>query len=87
LEKNTIAIEAHRQALTTVISLLEKISNAVDEGFTKVNERMALLEGREGMQGVNHQLGEIKNELHKIQKTYPYDEMFKNILSIGKGDA
>ena len=79
---NTITLEAHRKTLAIVIELLGKISNAVDEGFDKVNARLYVLEGKQGMQGVNSQLSEIKHELHKIQKAYPYDEMFNNIQSL-----
>lgn len=87
VEKNAIAIDASRKAIGSVIDLLERISSAVDEGFAKVNQRLATLEGKDGMQGVNSRLGEIKNELHKIQKAYPYDELFNNMQAIQQGEA
>lgn len=80
-------LEAQRNTLSNVISLLLNLSTAVTEGFEKVNERLSALEGKQGMQGVNTQLADIKNELHKIQKTYPYDEMYNNITSIKIGEA
>lgn len=86
-DKNAIAIEQHRQTLTSIIGLLDKISTAVNEGFEKVNHRLSILEGKQGMQGVNTQLSEIKDELHKIQKTYPYEDMFKNLASIKNAEA
>jgi len=87
LQRISKDLESQRNVLSHVVSLLMNLSNVVDEGFNKVNERLAALEGKQGMQGVNQQLGDIKNELHKIQRTYPYDDMFKNILSIGVADA
>ena len=87
IEKNSASIESSKKAIGSVLDLLEKISNAVDEGFRTINARLAALEGKEGMQGVNAQLGEIKHELHKIQKAYPYDDLFNNIQSIQPGEA
>ncbi|MBC7552970.1 MAG: hypothetical protein H7257_03220 [Taibaiella sp.] len=87
IELNSAEIESLGKNLGAVVLLLERISNAVDEGFRKVNDRLSVLEGREGMQRVNTQLGEIKNKLHKIQKSYPYDELYKNIKSISLGEA
>ena len=86
IQKMSKDLETQRGTLSHMISLLLGLSGAVDDGFKKVNERIALLEGKEGMQGVNHQLGEIKNELHKIQKAYPYDELFNNMKSV-QGEA
>ena len=80
-------LESQRNVFSSVIDLLVNLSNAVNDGFDKVNERLSILEGKKGMQGVNSQLSDIKHELHKIQKAYPYDEMFTNIQSIKKGEA
>jgi len=88
IEQNSVAIENSRKAIGSMIVLLERISNAIEEGFAKVNTRLAALEGKDGIQGVNSQLSDIKNELHKIQKAYPYDELFNNIQAIQrKGEA
>jgi hypothetical protein len=80
-------LENTRNAVGSVLSVLEKMNTAMADGFKKVNERLSVLEGTQGMQGVNAQLGEIKTELHKIQKAYPYEEIFSNIQSIQKGEA
>jgi hypothetical protein len=87
IQKLTKEFEAQRNTLSAVIGLLMDLNNAVNEGFEKVNERLSVLEGKQGMQGVNSQLHEIKQELHKIQKAYPYDDLYNNIQSIQKGEA
>ncbi|MCF8450890.1 MAG: hypothetical protein K9G49_13540 [Taibaiella sp.] len=87
LEKLSKDIEAQRSALSHVIGLIINLSNAVNDGFAEVNQRLAILEGKQGMQGVNTQLTDIKTELGKIQKAYPYEELFANMQSISKGDA
>lgn len=86
IQKLSKEVESHKGVLAHVVGLLVNLSNAVDEGFAKVNERLAILEGKQGMQGVNQQLGEIKTELHKIQKAYPYDELYSNLKSV-QGEA
>jgi hypothetical protein len=86
IENNTAGIEATRKAVGNIIGILERISSAVDEGFEKVHQRLSILEGKDGMQGVNMQLGDIKNELHKIQKAYPYEDLINNMKSI-QGEA
>ncbi len=75
-----------RKAVGTVIHLLEKINTVVEDGFEKVNLRLSNLEGKNGMQGVNEQLGNIKTELQKIQKAYPYEELIQNMDQV-KGEA
>lgn len=87
IQKIAKELEAQRGTLAAVIGLLMNLSNAVNEGFEKVNERLAALEGKQGMQGVNTQLQEIRHELHKIQKAYPYDDIFSNMQEITKGQA
>lgn len=86
VQKLTKDLENQRHTLSHIIGILSNLSNAIDEGFAKVHERLAILEGKQGMQGVNQQLGDIKNELHKIQKAYPYDDMFNNIKTV-QGEA
>jgi hypothetical protein len=86
IQKLSKELEGQRNTLASVIGLLVGLSNAVNEGFDKVNERLSVLEGKQGMQGVNSQLLEIKHELHKIQKAYQYDELFNNIQSV-QGNA
>ena len=70
IQKLSKDIEAQRSVLSHVIGLLVHLLNAVNEGFDKVNERLSVLEGKQGMQGVNIQLTDIKHELTKIQKAY-----------------
>lgn len=82
VKRLTAEITEQRGVISHVVNLLVNLSTAVDDGFKKVNERLAVLEGEKGMQGVNMQLGDIKNELHKIQKAYPYDELFNNMKSV-----
>jgi archaellum component FlaC len=72
-------LEGTRSTVNAVLHLLERMSDAMSEGFDKVNQRLSELEGKNGMQGVNQQLGDIKTELHKIQKAYPYDDIVKNL--------
>ncbi|MES2479501.1 MAG: hypothetical protein V4561_10460 [Bacteroidota bacterium] len=79
-------LESTRKGVGVIIHLLEKINGVMVDGFEKVNTRLANLEGKEGMQGVNDQLGDIKSELQKIQKTYPYEDLFNNMEQI-KGEA
>ena len=86
LQKLSKDLEAQRHTLSSVISILSGLSSAVNDGFAEVNERLAILEGKQGMQGVNTQLKDIKNELIKIQKAYPYEDMFNNIQSV-QGEA
>ena len=74
--------ESTRKAVGVVIHLLEKINTVVEEGFEKVNTRLSNLEGKNGMQGVNDQLGDIKTELQKIQKAYPYEDLINNMEQI-----
>jgi hypothetical protein len=71
-----------RKAVGVIIHLLNKMNTTVGEGFENVNKRLSELEGKNGMQGVNMQLGEIKNEIDKIQKVYPYEDMIKNMGSV-----
>lgn len=87
IEETNSTVEASRKTIMKMLDIMDRMSNAIKDGFNEVNERLARLEGNEGMQGVNSQLGEIKNELYKIQKAYPYDELYKNIQSIQKGEA
>lgn len=87
LQRLSKDFEAHRNVLSHVVDLLLNLSSAVDEGFKKVNERLATLEGTQGMQGVNSQLSDIKQELHKIQKAYPYDELYNNLKGFQKPEA
>ena len=78
VEKIKNDVSAQQKAFTIVISLLEKIHDAMNAGFEEVNGRLAVLEGKQGMQGVNEQLTEIKNELNRIHTIYPYKELFEN---------
>lgn len=78
--------EAAKKAVGIIIHLLEKMNEAMEEGFSKVNDRLANIEGKNGMIGVNKQLGDIKEELQKIQKVYPYNDMFNNMKDIA-GEA
>lgn len=78
-EKLSKQLEQHRNTLSNVVNLLVNLSNVVNDGFAEANSRLATLEGKHGMQGVNAQLNDIKSELHKIQKTYPYDDLFNNM--------
>ncbi len=82
LELLKTELNSTRKAVGTVIHLLEKINTVVEEGFETVNKRLSNLEGRNGMQGVNEQLGSIKTELQKIQKAYPYDDLIHNMDQI-----
>jgi hypothetical protein len=75
-------LDETRKAVGVVIHLLDKMNATIEEGFNNVNKRLSDLEGRNGMQGVNMQLVDIKTELQKIQKVYPYEEMIKNMDSI-----
>lgn len=86
LDKLQKDVEATRLTIGGIIHLLEKMGTAMEDGFNKVNERLARLEGKDGMQGVNHQLGAIKEELQKIQKVYPYEELLDNMKGL-QGEA
>lgn len=66
--------------------VIQNLVSAVVEGFDTVNERLAKLEGKDGMQGVHSRLGEIKNELSKIHKVVPYEDFASN-MDIIKGEA
>ena len=79
-------IDATRKALISVFNLLEKINQAVEEGFKNVNHRLFEIEGNNGMIGVNKQLEEIKLELQNIQKIYPYHDQIQNLKDI-RGEA
>jgi hypothetical protein len=79
IEELALKQEATNKTLGAVIHLLEKVNTAVEEGFASVDDRLhninlrlSNLEGQNGMKGVNAQLGDIKGELQKIQKAYPY---------------
>lgn len=76
------SLETTQSILGTIIHLLDKTNTVMEDGFNKVNERLAALEGKEGMQGVNQQLSEIKGELHKIQQVYPYEDLAINLKQI-----
>lgn len=77
-------IEQHSQNFTKLVNIINKLSNAVDEGFEEVNIRLSRLEGSEGMKGVHSQLGDIKNDLKKINSVTRYEDeagnfdLFKN---------
>lgn len=75
-------LESTKSTVSAVLHLLERMNDAMTEGFDKVNKRLSELEGKNGMQGVNMQLGDIKTELHKIQKAYPYDDIVRNLDNI-----
>jgi hypothetical protein len=79
-------LEVLRTTLSDVIRLIVNLNNAINEGFNEINNRLSALEGKQGMQGVNTQLNEIKIELHKIQRAYPYEEIYSNLKSIS-GEA
>jgi len=79
-------LEGQRTTLSDVIRLIVNLNNAINEGFNEINNRLSALEGKQGMQGVNTQLNEIKIELHKIQRAYPYEEIYSNLKSIS-GEA
>jgi hypothetical protein len=79
-------LENTHKTIGVVIHLLEKINTVMEDGFEKVNTRLSNLEGKNGMQGVNEQLGGIKSELQKIQKAYPYEDLINNMEQI-KGQA
>ncbi len=87
LQKLSKDFDAQRNTLSSVISLLVDLNEAVNQGFERVNERLSVLEGKQGMQGVNSQLLEIKHELHKIQKAYNYEEIYSNVQTLNKGEA
>jgi len=74
--------DSTRKTLGMVLNLLEKMQTAMSDGFNQVNERLSHLEGEKGMQGVTSQLFDIKSELHKIQKAYPYDDLSSNMDTI-----
>lgn len=76
------SLETTQSTLGTIIHLLDKTNTVMEDGFNKVNEPLAALEGKEGMQGVNQQLSEIKGELHKIQQVYPYEDLAINLKQI-----
>jgi hypothetical protein len=61
-------LNSTRKAVGTVIHLLEKINTVVEDGFEKVNLRLSNLEGKNGMQGVNEQLGSVNLKLQHIIK-------------------
>lgn len=87
IQKLSKDFDAQRNTLSSVIGLLVDLNEAVNQGFEKVNERLSALEGKQGMQGVNSQLLEIKHELHKIQKAYNYEEIYSNVQALNKGEA
>ena len=66
--------EDAKKDLNTIVNLAIKISNTVDEGFARVNEKLDDLEGSTGMQGVIHNLGDIKTyvKLHIRNKHHLY---------------
>jgi len=72
-------VEQHNQNITTLVSVINKLSNAIDEGFNEVTQRLSRLEGNEGMKGVHSQLGNIKDELKKINQITGYDGMSENM--------
>jgi uncharacterized coiled-coil DUF342 family protein len=72
-------VEQHSQNITTLVSVINKLSNAIDEGFNEVTQRLSRLEGNEGMKGVHNQLGSIKDELKKINQITGYDGLTENI--------
>lgn len=78
-------IKELKVGFTDVVKILLRINESVETGFNAVNDRLASLEGKQGMQGVNSQLSEIKHELHKIQSVYNYSNEYQNLLSIKKG--
>lgn len=81
-------VDDNRRVLGHVLHLLEKMNQTMEDGFANVNERLSKLEGKEGMQGVNSQLSDIKTEIGKIQKAYPYEELFSNLHAVSKnGEA
>lgn len=73
--------------LGSIIHLLDRLNKVVEDGFSEVNERLARLEGKDGMQGVTKQLVDIKGELQKIQKAYPYDDLLSNMQTVKQGEA
>lgn len=79
-------LESTKSTVSAVLHLLERMNDAMTEGFDKVNKRLSELEGKNGMQVVNMQLGDIKTELHKIQKAYPYDDIVRNLDNL-RGQA
>lgn len=56
VQKLSRELEAQRNSFSHVIGLIVSLSNAVNEGFNKVNERLSILEGKQGMQGVNAEM-------------------------------
>lgn len=80
-------LELTKTVLGNIIHLLDRLNNVVEDGFNEVNERLTRLEGKDGMQGVNKQLIDIKGELQKIQKAYPYDDLVNNMNTVQKGEA
>lgn len=79
-------LESTKSTVSAVLHLLERMNDAMRSGFDTVNKRLSQLEGKNGMQGVNEQLGDIKSELHKIQKAYPYEDVVRNLEQL-KGQA
>lgn len=86
IEIITQKLEETRKTVGALVHVLDKMNTTMEEGFENVNKRLSELEGKNGMQGVNRQLGDIKHELSKIQKVYPYEEMMNNIETV-KGQA
>jgi archaellum component FlaC len=80
-------LEITKKNMGVVIHLLENIRTVVENGFNQVNSRLANLEGKNGMQGVNEQLGGIKSELQKIQMAYPYDDIVSNMNTVSNNKA
>ena len=82
-------VEQHNNNISTLVSVINKLSNAVDEGFNDVSQRLSRLEGTEGMKGVHTQLGGIKEELKKINNITGYEGLAGNmeIFNAKKGEA
>lgn len=63
-----------------------KSFKATDENFEIINQKVdeLILSSNSEFKGVGKKLGEIKNELNKIQKVSNYTEEFENLLKIVK---
>jgi archaellum component FlaC len=86
IDKQSVEIESLKNLTNKILHVLGTMNDAMIDGFEQVNERLVRLEGKEGMQGVNKQLGDIKEELNKIQKAYPYEDLYNNMQKV-QGEA
>lgn len=61
--------EATNVAVSRMLQVLDKMNAVMVEGFENVNNRLAKLDGKDGMQGVSQQLDDIWSELQTLPKT------------------